>query len=131
MLPRRPKEATTYVLWILAQDANAGGSSIGLLLPIAMIAGLYFIMIRPQRNRQRQQQAMQSSLHIGDEVVISGGMFGILTEIDDDAGTVRVEIAPGTQIRMLRQGVLQRVTEDEIPDEDYDEPADGETDDRP
>ena len=58
---------------------------------------------------------MQSSLHIGDEVVIGGGMFGILTEIDDDAGTVRVEIAPGTQIRMLRQGVLQRVTEDEIP----------------
>jgi preprotein translocase subunit YajC len=119
------------VLWILAQDANTGGSLLGLLLPIAMIAGLYFIMIRPQRNRQRQQQAMQSSLHIGDEVVISGGMFGILTEIDDDAGTVRVEIAPGTQIRMLRQGVLQRVTEDEIPDEDYDEPADGETDDRP
>ncbi|HEU4356711.1 MAG TPA: preprotein translocase subunit YajC [Actinomycetota bacterium] len=119
------------MLWILAQDSNqTGGSLLTLLLPIAMIAGLYFIMIRPQRNRQRQQQAMQGSLRIGDEVMISGGMFGILTEIDDDAGTVRVEIAPGTQIRMLRQGVLQRVTEDEMPDEDYDEPPDEEIDDR-
>ena len=119
------------MIWILAQDSGqAGGSSlIGLLLPIAMIAGLYFIMIRPQRNRQRQQQAMQSALEIGDEVMISGGIFGILTEIDDDAGTVRVEIAPGTQVRLLRQGVLQRVTEDQVPDEDYD--VDEDTDDRP
>jgi preprotein translocase subunit YajC len=92
---------------------------IGLLLPIAMIAGLYFIMIRPQRNRQRQQQAMQSALEVGDEVMISGGIFGVVTDIDDDAGTVRVEIAPGTQSRLLRQGVLQRLTEDE-PDEGYD-----------
>jgi preprotein translocase subunit YajC len=122
------------VIWILAQDSGqAGGSSlIGLLLPIAMIAGLYFIMIRPQRNRQRQQQAMQNALEIGDEVMISGGIFGILTEIDDDAGTVRVEIAPGTQVRLLRQGVLQRVTEDEGPDEGYDvDDVDEDSDGRP
>jgi preprotein translocase subunit YajC len=120
------------VLWILAAEQQTGSSLIGLLLPIAMIGGLYFIMIRPQRNRQRQQQAMQSALAIGDEVVISGGIFGILTEIDDDAGTVRVEIAPGTQVRLLRQGVLQRVPEDEAPDEDYDvDDVDEDTDDRP
>lgn len=120
------------MLWILAQDSTqTGGSLLTFLLPIAMIAGLYFIMIRPQRNRQRQQQQMQSSLHVGDEVMISGGMFGVLTDIDDEAGTVRVEIAPGTQVRLLRQGVLQRITEDEIPDGGYDEPLDEETDDRP
>ena len=119
------------MIWILAQESTQqpGGSLLTFLLPIAMIAGLYFIMIRPQRNRQRQQQAMQSALEIGDEVMISGGIFGILTEIDDDAGTVRVEIAPGTQVRLLRQGVLQRVTEDQVPDEDYD--VDEDTDDRP
>jgi len=123
------------VLWILAAETTQqpGGSLITLLLPVAMILGLYFIMIRPQRNRQRQQQAMQSALEVGDEVMISGGMFGILTEIDDETGTVRVEISPGTEVRLLRQGVLQRVTE-EAPayeDDEDDEPVDEETDDRP
>lgn len=121
------------MLWILAQESNqqTGGSLITLLLPVAMIVGLYFIMIRPQRSRQRQQQAMQSSLQVGDEVMIGGGIFGILTDIDDETGIVRVEISPGTQVRLLRQGVLQRVTEDEPIDEGYDEPVDEETDDLP
>jgi len=125
------------VLWILAQESQqSGGSLITLLLPVAMIVGLYFIMIRPQRNRQRQQQAMQSSLEVGDEVMISGGIFGVLTEIDDETGTARVEISPGTQVRLLRQGILQRVTEPPADDaydghDEDDEPIDEETDDRP
>ncbi len=125
------------MLWILAQESNqqTGGSLLTLLLPVAMIVGLYFIMIRPQRNRQRQQQAMQGSLELGDEVMIAGGIFGVLTEIDDETGMVRVEISPGTEVRLLRQGILQRVTEDEPVDESYDdeedEPVDEETDDRP
>ena len=121
------------MLWILAADTTqqTGGSLLTLLLPVAMIGGLYFIMIRPQRTRQRQQQAMQNALEVGDEVLVSGGIFGVLTEIDDETGTARVEIAPGTQIRLLRQGILQRVTEDEPIEEDDDESVDEETDDRP
>ena len=120
------------MFWILAQgsDQQAGSSLITFLLPVVMIVGLYFILIRPQRQRQRQQQSMQSSLQVGDEVMIGGGIFGVLTEIDDDAGTVRVEISPGTQVRLLRQGVLQRVTEEE-PYEEEPESFDEGTDDRP
>lgn len=118
------------MLQILAQSSTQqpGGSLITLLLPVAMIAGLYFLMIRPQRNRQRQQQAMLSSLRVGDEVMISGGIFGILTEIDEDAGTVHVEIAPGTEVRLLRQGILQRLSAEDDADLD-DLPEEG-TDDR-
>jgi preprotein translocase subunit YajC len=125
MLPRRPKEAT-YVFWFLAQEQQTGGSLITLLLPVAMIVGLYVILIRPQRQRQRQQQTMQSSLRVGDDVLITGGIFGVLTDLDEDAGTVRVEIAPGTEVRLLRQGVLQRLTEDEPYEEpeSYDEGTD-------
>jgi preprotein translocase subunit YajC len=120
------------VIWILAQESGnqAGGSLITLLLPVLMIVGLYFILIRPQRTRQRQQQTMQSSLEVGDEVMISGGIFGILTDIDEEAGTVRVEIAPGTEVRLLRQGVLQRLTEDQPYEEEPDGYDEG-TDDRP
>ena len=126
------------MLWILAQESNpqSSGSLITLLLPVAMIVGLYFIMIRPQRNRQRQQQTMQNALEVGDEVMISGGIFGVLTEIDDETGTVRVEISPGTEVRLLRQGILQRVTEPPADDaydgyDEDDESIDEETEDRP
>jgi preprotein translocase subunit YajC len=111
----------------LAQDSSAGGSSlIGLALPILMIVGFYFLLIRPQRNRQRQQQALVASLEVGDEVMTNGGIFGSIVEIDDDEGTVIVEIAPGTRIRMLRQGISQRFVEDEDDDEVSDEEVDQE-----
>lgn len=130
------------MIHVLAAETtqSAGGSLLGLALPLIMIGGLYFILIRPQRNRQRQQQAMLGALEIGDDVVISGGIYGTVREIDEDDGTIRVEIAPGIEVHMLRQGVIQRLTEspagdgydDEQDDEGYDEPEtpDGEEADR-
>jgi preprotein translocase subunit YajC len=110
------------VFGILAQDSAQGGSSlIGLALPILLIVGFYFLLIRPQRNRQRAQQALVASLEVGDDIMTTGGIFGTIIEIDDDEGTVTVEIAPGTRIRMLRQGISQRFVEDA---DDGDETAD-------
>ena len=48
----------------------------------------------------------------------TGGIYGTIVEIDDDEGTVTVEIAPGTRVRMVRQGIAQRFVEDEQYDED-------------
>lgn len=110
---------------ILAQSSSQqGGSLLTLLLPLILIAGLYFIMIRPQRQRQKQQQALLNQLQVGDDVVISGGIYGTLTGIDEETGTVSVEIAPGTEVHMLRQGVLQRLSasEDDAGDQSWDEP---------
>lgn len=113
------------VLGFLAQNSSQGGSSlIGLALPVLMIVGFYFLLIRPQRNRQRAQQALAASLEVGDDVMTSGGIFGTIVEIDEDEGTVMVEIAPGTRIRMLRQGISQRFVEDTFEDGDGDETAD-------
>jgi preprotein translocase subunit YajC len=111
------------VLGILAQEQ--GSSLVGLALPILMIVGFYFLLIRPQRNRQRAQQALVASLEVGDEVMTSGGIFGTIVDMDDEEGTVTVEIAPGTRIRMLRQGISQRFVEgtdegDETADEGID-----------
>src|SRR4029450_6577427 len=115
------------VLGFLAQDSQSGSSLIGLALPVLMIVGFYFLLIRPQRNRQRAQQALVASLEVGDEVMTSGGIFGTIVDIDDDEGVVTVEIAPGTRIRMLRQGISQRLgegeveEEDDVPDEEVDQ----------
>jgi len=109
------------VFEILAQQQSSGGSLIGLALPILLIVGFYFLLIRPQRNRQRQQQALVASLEVGDEVMTNGGIFGTIVDIDEDEGTVIVEIAPGTRIRMLRQGISQRLVEDEFDEDEGDE----------
>jgi preprotein translocase subunit YajC len=112
------------VLGILAQDSQSGSSFIGLALPVLLIVGFYFLLIRPQRNRQRAQQALVASLEVGDDVMTTGGIFGTIVEIDDDEGTVTVEIAPGTRIRMLRQGISQRFVEETYEDGEGDETAD-------
>lgn len=108
------------VVQLLAQSGDqAGGSSlITLAFPVLMIVGFYFLLIRPQRNRQKAQQALLSTLEVGDEVMTTGGIFGTIIEIDEDEGVLTVEIAPGTRVRMLRAGVGQRFVED---DEDVDD----------
>ncbi|MGZ5352251.1 MAG: preprotein translocase subunit YajC [Actinomycetota bacterium] len=97
---------------LLAQ-AEGGSTLVGLALPLLMIVGFYFLLIRPQRNRQRAQQVLLASLEVGDEVMTTGGIFGTIIEIDDDEGVVTVEIAPGTRVRMVRSGISQRFVEDE------------------
>lgn len=118
------------VVNFLAQTdgGQSGGSLIGLGLPLLMIVGFYFLLIRPQRNRQRSQQALLSSLELGDEVMTTGGIFGTIVEIDEDEGVLTVEIAPGTRVRMLRNGIAQRFVEDEDEEEGYDEDEGGAVD---
>jgi preprotein translocase subunit YajC len=116
---------------LLAQSSSGqtGSPLVGLALPVLMIAGLYFVLIRPQRARQRAQQALLSQLEVGDEVLTTGGIFGTIVDIDQDEGVLTVEVAPGTRIRMVRAGIAQRFVEDEGRDED--EPSDEEADREP
>jgi preprotein translocase subunit YajC len=117
---------------LAASDSGSGGSLLGLSLPLLMIVGFYFLLIRPQRAKQRAQQALLSALEVGDEVMTTGGIFGTLVEIDEEEGVVTVEIAPGTRVRMLRQGISQRFVEDQYAeDEDPDGSVDEETDRQP
>jgi preprotein translocase subunit YajC len=97
-----------HVLALLAAESDDGGSGaaglvqigILLLIPLAM----YFLMIRPQRRRMREQQAMQSSLEVGDEVLTNAGIYGFITGFEDDV--VWVEVDDDVQIRVSR-GSLQ------------------------
>lgn len=106
------------MIQILAQSSGSSGSALGLLLPLLLMGGVfYFLLIRPNRNRQRQQQSLVDSIRVGDEVMTMGGMFGTVKEIDDENDTVLLEIAPGTDVRMMRKAIAQRLTEDEGEDE--------------
>lgn len=110
----------------LTAQASNGSSPIALLLPFLLLGGLfYFMILRPQQRRTRAQQALISAVEVGDEIITTAGMYGTITAIDDDEGILTVEIAPGTQVRLLRAGVGRRLTDDAEHDvEDDDETVD-------
>ncbi len=69
-------------------------------LPLLLMGVVfYFLLIRPQNQRRRAQMQMQSDVEVGDEIVTTAGIYGTITEIDDDYGIVTVEVAPNTDIR--------------------------------
>jgi preprotein translocase subunit YajC len=74
-----------------------------LIFLAAMIALLWFVLIRPQRRRQMAQRNLITELAPNDEVVTAGGMFGTVRSIADDH--VLLEIAPGTEIRVAKEAV--------------------------
>jgi preprotein translocase subunit YajC len=109
------------MLAILAQQNQA--NPIVAFLPLLLMGVVfYFLLIRPQNQRRRAQMQMQSDVEVGDEVVTTAGIYGTITEIDDDYGIVTVEVAPNTDIRMARAAIAQRlVDDDEFVDDDEDE----------
>jgi preprotein translocase subunit YajC len=107
---------------LLAQT-EGGGNPIGLLILVLPIALLYF-MYRSQKRRAMQQQSLQRAAQVGDEILTTSGIFGTIVDEDEDEGTVVVEIAPGTNITMVRAGIARRVAEDEDEQEDEGEQED-------
>ncbi|MEX2457563.1 MAG: preprotein translocase subunit YajC [Actinomycetota bacterium] len=91
------------------------------LLPLLLlVAVFYFLLIRPQQRRMRQQRSLIASLDVGDEVLTIGGMFGTITGVDDEA--FDVEISPGTRVRLLKSAVARRVVDEPVtPDEEASE----------
>jgi preprotein translocase subunit YajC len=97
-----------HVLTILGSSESSSGSGIAsigifLLIPIAM----YFLLIRPQRRRMKEQAALQAAIGIGDEVMTTSGMYGFITGFDGDV--VWLEIDENIQIRISRAAVQRKV----------------------
>jgi preprotein translocase subunit YajC len=86
-----------------APSMLSGEGLMGMLPIILMFALLYFLMIRPQMKRQKELKAMTDALQKGDEVVSSAGIVGKITKVGEIY--ITVEIAPGTEIQMLRAAV--------------------------
>jgi preprotein translocase subunit YajC len=96
----------------LAAAAKSSSGNYTFLIVIVVLFGLlYFVMIRPQRNKQRQAQAMQSQVQPGQRVRTTAGMYA--TVVDADNTDVVLEVAPGVHLRFLRRAIM-----DVLPDED-------------
>jgi preprotein translocase subunit YajC len=91
-----------------AQAAQGGGdlfSSLGgtLLLPIAMFVIFYFLLIRPQQRRAKEQAASLKSIRRGDTVVLSGGLVGKVTKAVEGESEIEAEIADGVRVKVVRE----------------------------
>jgi preprotein translocase subunit YajC len=114
--------------FLAAATTSSSGGGLVTLAPLLLMGVVgYFLLIRPQQRRVRAQQTLQRSVEEGDEVLTTSGIYATVVEIDDDDGTVVLEIAPGMQIKAVRGAIAQRITEDEY-DEDEDDAQDQEED---
>jgi preprotein translocase subunit YajC len=97
---------------ILAATASkSGGSSAFLLIGLVVLFGiLYFVMIRPQRNRQRQAMATQRDISPGARVRTTAGMYATVVSVEDQ--DVVLEVAPGVHVRYMRRAIMDVVPDD-------------------
>ena len=81
------------------------------LLPlVAILALFWFMVVRPQQRRQREVTALQNSIEVGQQVMMSSGIYGTVRTVTDD--TARLEIAPGTEILIARAAIARVVEPD-------------------
>jgi preprotein translocase subunit YajC len=85
------------------------------LFLLALLALMWFLLIRPQRRRQMEQRRMISSLEVGKEVVTAGGLYGTVTSLEGDE--VHVLIAPEVEVRIARRAIAGVLSDDEEPEE--------------
>lgn len=82
----------------------------------AIFAAMWFLILRPQRRRMRETQTVQRSLAVGDEVVLTTGVYGFVTAFDKAEGSdiAWVDIAQvgneSVEIRVLKSSIARRVT---------------------
>ena len=80
-----------HVLLAQAQPAPSGASSLMQLAPLVlMFAAMYFLLIAPQRKKQKAHEKMLTELKAGDEVVTAGGIYGTITSVKEDRFVVRI-----------------------------------------
>ncbi len=94
-------------LAVLAAEDESGGSPLSLLILPLMFVGAYFLLIRPQRRRMKEQVNLQAALAEGDEVITTSGIYGFITGFDGDV--VWLEIDDNIQIRVARAAVQRKV----------------------
>ena len=80
-----------------------------LLVILVAVLAFYAIVMRPARTQQRKVQALQEGLEVGQQVILSAGIFGTVRALN--GARVDIEVAPGTVLTVARQVVVRRAEE--------------------
>ncbi len=92
------------------EGADEGTSTIYMIgFLVLLFALMYFLMIRPQRKRQKEHQELIQELKKGDRVITAGGIYGVIESTSEDSIVIKVE--SGATMRVARNSVaLKRET---------------------
>jgi preprotein translocase subunit YajC len=101
-------EYLMFVTPAYAQTGGAGGTDmIVQFLPFVLIfVIMYFLIIRPQRQRQRQHQELIANVRRGDTVVTTGGLIGKVAKVVDE-GELQLDLAEGVRVRVVRSMISE------------------------
>jgi preprotein translocase subunit YajC len=81
------------------------------LFLIVLLALVWLLLIRPRQRAMKAQRQQLQELEVGDEILTAGGLYGFVRSIDEDGDELRVELAPGLEVRMARRAVATVLTE--------------------
>lgn len=95
-----------------AEGGSLLESLISFLPIIAVAIVFYFVLIRPQQKKDKEDKAMRENLDIGDEIITAGGIIGLVVSIKED--TLVIETGSDrSKIRIAKWAVAQNITEKE------------------
>ncbi|MEM9226455.1 MAG: preprotein translocase subunit YajC [Verrucomicrobiota bacterium] len=93
----------------LAQDAPPPGGGLDMILiPVLILVGFYFLLIAPQRKKQKEHQKQIESLKSGDKIVTNGGLYATVINVKEDRLVVR--LGEDTKVELAKQFVANIVT---------------------
>lgn len=94
------------------EESTSSSSMILTIVMYAVVIGglFYFLLIRPQRTRQKKAQELQSSLSVGDEVQTIGGIYGTIDYFDQETDTAIIQTEGGGKLRVARRALAGKVT---------------------
>ncbi len=90
---------------ILAQAAGApaGGGQSTIIMMVLMFVIMYFLLIRPQRLKQKEHEKLISNVRVGDHVVMNGGEHGIITSVKEK--TIMLKVADNVKVEYERAAI--------------------------
>ena len=101
--------AVILKLSVLAAETKTKSNPILSMLPLVLIfAAMYFLLLRPQRKRQKEIANLQSSIAEGDEVIMNSGIYGFVSAIEDDL--LWIEIAEKVEVRVTKGSIARKVS---------------------
>jgi len=110
------------MLFLLQATGKSPGGMLSMLLPfILMFVVMYFLILRPQKKKERERKALLSRVKKNDRVVTAGGIHGLITSARENEVILRVDDAKDVKIKVDRSAIVS-VLEVSHDDEDTEEP---------
>ncbi|MBE5929382.1 MAG: preprotein translocase subunit YajC [Lachnospiraceae bacterium] len=95
-------------LSLLLQQQQPGGNWLMLLVVYGgIIAAFYFFAIRPQKKKQKAQEAMVASVEVGDSILTTSGFYGVVIDVTDEVVIVEFGSNKNCRIPMKKEAIVE------------------------